>query len=275
MKAVIIEDEVVAAQSLQRLIVLVNGDIEVVALLKSIEESVEWFSTHANPDLVFMDIHLSDGSAFSIFDKVRIESPVIFTTAYDEYALKAFDVNSIDYLLKPINIKDLERAIRKYSFFSGVKTDNKIDGLNRSLSVVRAGNEDLIANMLSMFQKEFKVYKSNFLIPNKDKYIPLSVNDIAYIYSENKIARIVTIESRIFYDNNSLDEMQRQLDPSMFFRANRQFIISHQAVKDISVWFDSKLSVNLTVAVPEKIIVSRARVSELKDWYSSKKRSAL
>ena len=261
MKAVIIEDEVIAAQSLQRLIVQVNGDIEVVALLKSIEESVEWFSTHAIPDLVFMDIHLSDGSAFSIFDKVRIESPVIFTTAYDEYALKAFEVNSIDYLLKPINIKDLERAIGKYSLFSGVKVDNKVD--------------DLITKMLSMFQKDFKVYKSNFLIPNKDKFIPLSVNDIAYIYSENKMARIVTINNRNFYDNNSLDEMQRQLDPSMFFRANRQFIISHQAVKDISVWFDRKLSVNLTVAVPEKIIVSRARVSELKDWYGSKKRSAL
>ena len=255
MKAIIVEDETVAAQNLQRLIAQVNGNIEIVAVLQSIEESVEWFSAHPNPDLVFMDIHLSDGSSFSIFEKVKIHAPIIFTTAYDEYALKAFEVNSIDYLLKPVNIKDLERAIEKFSRFSGTKT----------------GNEDVIANMLSFFRKENTVYKSNFLIPHKDKYIPLSVNDIAYIFSENKIAKIVTLDSRTCYENNSLDEMQRQLDPSKFFRVNRQFIVSHQAIKDISVWFDSKLSVNLSVAVSEKIIVSRGRVSEFKDWYSGGK----
>jgi len=253
MKAVIVEDEIVAAQNLQRLIAQVNSNIEIVAVLKSIEESVEWFSTNPAPDLVFMDIHLSDGSSFSIFEKVKIAAPVIFTTAYDEYALKAFEVNSIDYLLKPINIQHLERAIEKFSRLSGTKNNH----------------EDVIANMLSMFRKEKTVYKSNFLIPHKDKYIPLSVNDIAYIFSENKSAKIVTFDKRTFYEHSSLDEMQRQLDPSKFFRANRQYIISHQAIKDISTWFDSKLSVNLLVDVPEKIIVSRARVTEFKDWYKS------
>jgi two-component system LytT family response regulator len=123
-----------------------------------------------------------------------------------------------------------------------------------------------------MFQKEKTAYKSNFLIPSKDKFIPLSVNDIAYIYSENKIAKIVTFDNRTFYENDSLDKMQQQLDPSKFFRANRQYIISHKAIKDISVWFDSKLSVNLVVDVPEKIIVSRTRVSEFKDWYTERKK---
>jgi len=254
MKAVIVEDEVIAAQNLQRLIAQVNSSIEIIAVLKSIEESVEWFSSNPNPDLVFMDIHLSDGASFSIFEKVKIQAPVIFTTAYDEYALKAFEVNSIDYILKPINLKDLERAIKKFSHFNKTKSSN----------------EDVIANMLSMFQKEKTVYKSNFLIPNKDKFIPLSVNDIAYIYSENKMAKIVTFDNRIYYENDSLDEMQRQIDPSKFFRANRQYIISHKAIKDISVWFDSKLSVNLLVDVPEKIIVSRTRVAEFKDWYMEK-----
>jgi len=253
MKAVIVEDEIVAAQNLQRLIAQVNSDIEILAVLQSIEESVEWFSANPNSDLVFMDIHLSDGSSFSIFEKVKIQAPVIFTTAYDEYALKAFEVNSIDYLLKPINVKNLERAIEKFSRL-GAKNSN----------------EDVIANMLSMFQKEKTVYKSNFLIPHKDKFIPLSVNDIAYIYSENKIAKIVTFDNRIFYENDSLEKMQRQIDPSKFFRANRQFIISHKAIKDISVWFDSKLSVNLVVDTPEKIIVSRTNVAEFKDWYSGK-----
>jgi two-component system LytT family response regulator len=254
MKAVIVEDEIIAAQNLQRLIAQANKDIEIIAILQSIEDSVEWFSLNPDPDLVFMDIHLSDGASFSIFEKVKIHAPVIFTTAYDEYALKAFEVNSIDYLLKPINSKDLERAINKFS------------QLNKS----QTGNEDVIANMLAMFKKEKEVYKSFFLIPYKDKFIPLSVNDIAYIYSENKTAKMVTFNNRTYYDNSSLDEIQRQLDPFKFFRANRQFIISHKAIKDISVWFDSKLSVNLTVDIPEKIIISRMRAGEFKEWYSGK-----
>ena len=251
MKAVIIEDEIVAAQNLRRLIAQVNSSVEIIAVLQSIEESVEWFSANPNPDVVFMDIHLSDGSSFAIFEKVRITAPVIFTTAYDEYALKAFEVNSIDYLLKPISIKNLERAIEKFNHWGGTKSSN----------------DDVIAKMLSMFQKEKAVYKSNFLIPHKDKFIPLSVNNIAYIYSENRSARIVTLDNRGFYENSSLDEIQRQIDPSKFFRANRQFIVSHQAIKDIAVWFDSKLMINLVVDTPEKIIVSRSRVAELKDWY--------
>jgi len=248
MKAIIIEDEIIAAQNLQRLIAQINRNIEVITVLKSISASVRWFSANPNPDLVFMDIHLSDGSSFTIFEKVKITAPVIFTTAYDEYALKAFEVNSIDYLLKPINIKELERAIDKFSRFSS--------------------NEEMIAQMLTLFKKEKKDYKSIFLIPHKDKYIPLSVNDIAYIYAENKMAKIVTFDNRTIHEFSSLDEIQRQIDPDKFFRASRQFIISHKAIKDISAWFDSKLSINLTVETPEKVIISRARASEFKDWYT-------
>jgi two-component system LytT family response regulator len=254
MKVVIVEDEIIAAQNLQRLITQANKDIEIIATLQSVEDSVEWFSVNPNPDLVFMDIHLSDGVSFSIFEKVKINAPIIFTTAYNEYALKAFEVNSIDYLLKPINSKDLERAINKFS----------------QINKVQSSNEDVIANMLAMFKKEKDVYKSFFLIPYKDKFVPLSVNDIAYIYSENKIAKMVTFDNRTYSENTSLDEIQRQLDSLKFFRANRQFIISHKAIKDITIWFDSKLSVNLTVDIPEKIIVSRVRASEFKDWYSGK-----
>ena len=251
MKAVIVEDEIIAAQNLQRLIAQVRSSIEIVAVLKSIEESVQWFSANPAPDVVFMDIHLSDGSSFSIFEQVKIRAPIIFTTAYDEYALKAFEVNSIDYLLKPINIQHLERAIEKFD--------------------AKGNNEDLIAKMLSMLKKEKPVYKSNFLISHKDKFIPLSVNDIAYIYAENKVAKIVTFDNRTHSEFSSLDELQRQLDPEKFFRATRQFIIAHKAIKDISVWFENKISVNLKVDVPEKIIVSRAKVSEFKNWYTEVK----
>jgi len=254
MKAVIVEDEIIAAQNLQRLISQINKDIEILTILQSVEDSIEWFSLNPSPDLVFMDIHLSDGPSFAIFEKVKIHAPIIFTTAYDEYALKAFEVNSIDYLLKPINSKDLERAINKFS------------RLNKAQST----NEDVISNMLAMFKKEKEVYKSFYLIPHKDKFIPLSVNDIAYIYSENKAAKMVTFDNRTYFENTSLDEIQRQLNPVKFFRANRQFIISHKAIKDITMWFDSKLSVNLSVDIPEKIIVSRMRASEFKDWYSGR-----
>jgi two-component system LytT family response regulator len=248
MKAVIVEDENVAALNLKRLIAQVSQKIEIVVVLESIEESVDWFTANPNPDLVFMDIHLSDGSSFTIFEKVKITAPVIFTTAYDEYALKAFEVNSIDYLLKPINIKELERAIEKFKRFNS--------------------NEEMIANMLTLFKKEKKDCKSMFLIPHKDKFIPLSVKDIAYIYAENKISKMVTLDNRTFHEFSSLDEIQRQIDPDKFFRASRQFIISRKAIKHISVWFAGKLSIHLTVETPEKIIVSRARASEFKEWYT-------
>ena len=252
MKAVIVEDELIAAQNLQRVIGQVADDIQVIAVLQSVEESVEWFSLNPTPDLVFMDIHLADGSSFGIFEKVQITSPVIFTTAYDEYALKAFEVNSIDYLLKPINVRNFERAITKY----------------RNLVQDKNTNTDAISNLLATFNKEKDAYKSHFLIPHKDKLIPLPVERIACFYIENKMAKIITTDNETFYMDSPLEDLYLQLDPSEFFRANRQYIVSHKAIKDISIWFGSKLSINLIVSVPEKIIVSKARVSEFKTWYT-------
>jgi len=252
MKAVIVEDEIVAAQNLQRIIGQLANDIEIIALLQSVEESVEWFSLNQAPDLVFMDIHLSDGSSFSIFDKVTISCPVIFTTAYDEYALKAFEVNSVDYLLKPINTKNFERAITKF----------------RSLTQSNSDNTDSLANLLASFKQAKEVYKSNFLIPVKDKLIPLAVDKIACFYTENKMVKIITNDNHSYHMDTTLEDLIHQLDPMQFFRANRQYIVSHKAIEDISIWFGSKLSINLAVEVPERIIVSKARVSEFKAWYT-------
>jgi len=253
MKAVIVEDEIVAAQNLQRIIGQLANDIEIIALLQSVEESVEWFTLNQAPDLVFMDIHLSDGSSFSIFEKVTINCPIIFTTAYDEYALKAFEVNSVDYLLKPINIKNFERAITKF----------------RSLSQSQTGSTESLANLLASFKQAKEVYKSNFLIPVKDKLIPLAVDKIACFYTENKMVKIITKDNQSYHMDTTLEDLIHQLDPMQFFRANRQYIVSHNAIKDISIWFGSKLSINMTVEVPEKIIVSKARVSEFKAWYTA------
>ena len=252
MKVVIVEDELVAAQKLERLISQSTDDIQVIAILQSVDESIEWFTLNTAPDLVFMDIHLADGSAFSIFDKVQISCPIIFTTAYDEYALKAFEVNSIDYLLKPINEKSFEHAMNKF----------------RNLAATKSYDTDMLANVLAAFKDTKKVYKSNFLIPHKDKFIPLAVDKIACLYTENKMVKIITSDNQTYTIDSSLEDMYAQLDPAQFFRANRQYIISHNSIKDVSIWFGSKLSVNLHVIVPEKIIVSKARVPEFKVWYT-------
>jgi two-component system LytT family response regulator len=252
MNALIIEDETVAAQALQALVRDVDPGIAIVAVLQSIDETVEWFQTCPAPDLAFMDIHLADGSAFSVFEKVKIPCPIIFTTAYDEYALKAFEVNSVDYLLKPISKKDLARAVDKY----------------RTFTFCRDANADLIDRLVESIKQKAATRKSHFLVPEKDKLIPLSVHDIACVYIDAKMVKAVTFTGRTYYLDMVLDDLMRQLDPALFFRANRQYIIAHRAVKDISLWFGGKLSINLHVAVPERIPVSKARVGEFKKWFA-------
>jgi two-component system LytT family response regulator len=252
MKALIIEDEIVAAQALQTLIRDIDPNITIVAILQSIDESIEWFHTCPPPDLVFMDIHLADGSAFCIFENTNIPCPIVFTTAYDEYALKAFEVNSVDYLLKPIDKKDLARAIDKYKNFPFHPN----------------ANSDWIHNLLENIKQETITYKSYFLVPEKDKLIPLPTHDIAYIYIDAKMVKAVMLDKCTRYLDMVLDDLMRQLDPTLFFRANRQYIIAHKAVKDISLWFGSKLSINLHIDTPERILVSKARAGEFKKWFA-------
>ena len=251
MKALIIEDEVLAAQSLQKLITEVAPDTEIIGVLQSIEESVAWFDENPMPDLVFMDIHLADGSSFAIFERTQITCPIIFTTAYDEYALKAFEVSSIDYLLKPINRNDLTRAMNKFNTLVGEK----------------ANNNNAIEILLQQIGMK-KSYKSCFLVPQRDKLIPLATSNIAYIYIEDKSVKTIALDEHVYYMSQTLDEIMNQLNPDDFFRANRQFIVSRKAIKDITVWFGNKLSLNLSVKVPEKIIISKAKVAEFKNWFS-------
>ncbi|MCL1942765.1 MAG: LytTR family DNA-binding domain-containing protein [Candidatus Azobacteroides sp.] len=249
MNSIIIEDETIAAQALQSLIEETAPDVKILTVLQSIDESVEWFHQNMMPDLVFMDIHLADGSSFSIFEEVKITCPIIFTTAYDEYALKAFKVNSIDYLLKPIDKKELEQAIYKFRHLSG----KEISG-------------ELINNLLQNIRQVKSAHKTHFLVSYKDKLIPLPVNEIAYIYIDSGSVKAVTFSDKPYYLDQTLDLLSEQLNPECFFRANRQYIIAHKAVKDASFWFAGKLSVNLTVPVPEKIVVSKAKVGEFKKW---------
>lgn len=249
MKALIIEDENMAAKALKKVLGEVSPETEILAVLDTIEDTVEWLEKNPMPDLMFMDIHLADGSSFAIFDQVDITCPVIFTTAYDEYALKAFEVNSIDYLLKPISREALERAMHKFHALSGKGIDQS--QLNALLEQLGTRSK----------------YKSCFLLPERDKLIPLPVNNIAYIFIDAKTVKMVSMESKSFYLSQTLDDLMSELDPKTFFRANRQFIISRHAVRDVSVWFGNKLAINLIVDTPEKIIVSKARVAEFKTWF--------
>ena len=251
MKVVIVEDEIVAASTLQRMVRGIRPDFEVLTVLQTVEDSVEWFSTHQSPDLVFMDIHLADGSSFSIFEKVAVDCPIVFTTAYNEYALEAFEVNGIDYLLKPINKLRLEHALAKFDHFS-----------------YKGESPDLIANLIATLNEKQNRYKTHFLIPHRDKLVPLAVDDFAYIISEFKVARVVVFDNKSYSLDYSLEELMKHLDPERFFRVNRQYVVSHRAIDDLSVWFGGKLSVNLNVPVEERIIVSKAKVPEFKAWFT-------
>jgi len=250
MKALIIEDEILSAQNL---IDILNeiGEIEVIDSLGSITASVLWFKNNPAPDLVFMDIHLADGSAFEIFNRVSITCPVIFTTAYDEYALKAFKVNSIDYLLKPVDFESLSNAIQKF----------------RTLSKGVDLNQDF-AGLIEAFHRKSD-YQTRFLIPGRaDKLIPVLTDDIACVYIENGITYLVKCDSMSFAMDITLDEVMLKLNPEKFFRANRQFIIARDAVRDIDLWFNKRLAINLKINLSERIILSRARTSEFKSWFT-------
>ena len=204
------------------------------------------------PDLIFMDIHLADGLAFEIFERTTIQSPIIFTTAYDEYALKAFQVNSIDYLLKPIDTQAVRNSIQKY------KTLNPL------------GDSNTEFKKLLTFFKQQSMYKTNFLITKKgDKITPLPTESIAYIYIDSGTIKAVTMDKLSFTLENTLDEIADMLNPSFFFRANRQYIISRMAIKDVDLWFNSRLAVNLKVVTPERIMISKERSRGFKSWLAS------
>ena len=247
MKLLIIEDETAAAQNLRSILKSVTPEAEVVETIDTVVDSVEWFENNPMPDLVFMDIHLSDGESFKIFKKVEITCPVVFTTAYDQYALKAFEVSSIDYLLKPINEQSVRRAVDKWMTLTGV---------------ARSEYSSRVDNMV----KQHSNYRSSFLVRFRDKLIPVSPEDIAYCYTSEEKVFAFGYNGERYPMEYTLEALQGMLSPVDFYRANRQFIIAREAVADISVWFGSRLSVNLKLDTPEKIVVSKARVPEFKQW---------
>lgn len=250
MNVLIIEDETAAAVNLKAILRSVVPDCNVINILESVEESVEYFNdkSQPSPDLVFMDIHLADGESFRIFDSVDIQVPIIFTTAYDEYALRAFKVNSIDYILKPIKEEDLRHAIDKFTRLGGIERN------------------EYKSRVDTMIEKSRRDSQRVFLVHYKDKIIPLSIDDVAFFYTSNEKVTAHTYTGERYIIDRTLEVLQSTLPEDEFFRANRQFIVARKAVKDIAVWFGSRLALNLTLDTPEKIIISKARVPEFKQW---------
>ena len=250
-RVIIVEDETAAAVNLRSMLASIDSNVEVLAVLESVEEAVEFFFSDVEADVVFMDIHLADGESFRIFQSVDINIPIIFTTAYDEYALQAFKVNSIDYILKPYKEEDLRRALDKLERLTvGERTTQK----DSREKMVREVHGDNMQTMLLRY---------------KDKLIPVTTDEVAFFYTSEERVTVTTLKGDCYPVDKTLESLSQQLSPEKFFRANRQFIVSRRAVKDIAVWFGSRLALNLTIETPERIIISKARVPEFKSWLQS------
>lgn len=249
MKALIIEDETTAANRLAKLIKEVDPSIEIVDQLDSIEASLNWFHQHPMPDLIFMDIHLADGASFEIFNHQKITKPIIFTTAYDQYALQAFKVNTVDYLLKPIKKLELEQAINKY-----VK-----------LHQANIINYTSLAN--SMPRDE---HNRRFLIRFGQNIKIVEFKDAAYFYTEDKITFIMTKEGKRYPIEPSLEKVEEMADPRAFFRINRQFIVNLEAIKEMYAYSKSRVKLLLDPAIDKETIVSTERSPVFKKWLLGK-----
>lgn len=246
MKVLIVEDETTAAESLAYMLGKIDTAIEIVGFSESVEQTVEILCGNQGIDLIFMDIHLSDGSAFAVFDKADVKTPIVFTTAYDQYALDAFKVNSIDYLLKPIKPAELRRAIEKYR----QRTPGELMSYLASMSALHESNR----------------YPTRIIIPVRDKLLPISVNDICYIYSTNRHTEIALKDTRKIALNKTLEQIEASLNPQHFIRANKQFIIAKDAIKELVTWFDSRLLVRMITETPEELYISKNNVAPFKKW---------
>lgn len=253
MKVIIIEDELAASDNLSYLLHSIDSTIEIVAVLDSVKSSVDYFSKPNDAELAFMDIHLADGISFEIFDKVKISIPVVFTTAYDQYALKAFKVNSIDYLLKPIDEEELSEAIDQF------KGQVKGGGMA----------EHQMKSLLDLVNVKTKTYKTTYLVSHRDQLIPIKTNDIAYFRIDTGIVKAISVDNQSYAVDSKLEDIEDELDSSQFFRANRQFIVKRDAIVNIKYYFNGKLIVNVNPTSDERIIVSKAKASEFKNWMNS------
>jgi DNA-binding LytR/AlgR family response regulator len=248
MNILIIEDEPHAATRIEKLITEIIPDVKIAGKIDTVKQAVRWFTEHAQPDLILLDVQLADGLSFEIFQQCDIKSPVIFTTAYDQYAMKAFKVNSVDYILKPVDKEELALAVKKLKATSGVN------------------NNELMHNINNAVQMLMKKYKTRFVIKVGEHLKTIEVQDIRYFFTQDKTSFCATAENRNFILDYSIEQLESLLDPQQFFRINRKYIVRSNAIQDIISYTNSRLRLVLKGSEDNNIIVARERVQEFKEW---------
>ncbi len=254
-KVLIVEDEERAAERLERLILQYDPSFEIVFKTDSVEGTVNYLQKEESIDLIFMDIQLADGISFMIFEQVNISIPVIFVTAYDTFAIRAFEVNSIDYLLKPLETNKLNNALEK---FKNLQSYYSKDGWTERLS-----------EFISNYNNPKVEYKSRFLVSKGDSLIPIQTEQVAYFQAEDKAVMLINLQNQRFFISYTLDQLESLLDPVNFFRANRQYLISLKSVTRVHNYFNSKLKLELNPLSGEDVIISREKAQSLKNWMNS------
>jgi DNA-binding LytR/AlgR family response regulator len=250
MNIVIIEDEPQAAQRLEKLVKELIPQAEILAKIDTVKNAVLWLKSNPPPDLVLLDIQLADGISFQIFEQCEVHSPVIFTTAYDEYALKAFKVNSIDYILKPVDKDELSHAFRK------------LKGMVRG----DADTRQMLDNIGQAVKRLMKKYKTRFVIKVGEHLKTIEVDQIQYFYSQDKATFCATQENRNFILDYTIEQLEDMVDPEQFYRINRKYIVRSNAIQDIISYTNSRLKLVLKGSSDNDVIVARERVQEFKDW---------
>jgi DNA-binding LytR/AlgR family response regulator len=248
MNAIIIEDEKLSAEHLAKLLKKVDPSISIIAKFDSVKKSIQEFKDGLKADLLFVDVHLADGLSFDIFSQISIDTPVIFTTAYNEYAIKAFEINSVDYLLKPIGIDELTRAVEKFK---------KLNGSNQAL---------VLENISNAYQGINKQYKNRFIVKIGDTISSIKTEDIFHFISEDGLVILITENGKRYVIDYTLDNLETLISPDLFFRINRKVIININSVQKVSSYFNSRLKINSGSLNDEDAVVSRERVNDFKKW---------
>lgn len=255
MKAIIIEDEQSAADNLKFLLQSVAPDIEIIESIETVSDAIAFFRHNKAYDLIFMDIHLADGNSFEIVKEVEPVAPIIFTTAYDQYAIQAFKLNSIDYLLKPIRELDLQNALLKF------KEKHK----KASVSAQQ------IDALMSLVNTQKKSYRSSFLVQKRDSFIPIASQAFAYFFIQDGVVRGTTKDKQTYSLNEKLEDLENELNPEEFFRANRQYLIQRSTIQSLETYFNGRLVLKLHPQAKEQVVVSKANASRLKAWLKDAK----
>ncbi|MFI5138005.1 MAG: LytR/AlgR family response regulator transcription factor [Sphingobacteriales bacterium] len=253
MRVIIIEDEIPAANRLEKMLQNGSVEIDIAAKLDSVESSVRYLQTAENIDLIFMDIQLADGLSFNIFDEIQVTTPIIFTTAFDQYALKAFKVNSIDYLLKPIDEDELKQAVEKFRQLNGKSKDNFSDKILKLVNDLNSGR-----------------YKERLLIKRGQQLSFLRTENIAYCYADGKLCFAIDFNDNKYLLEQNLSQLEEQLNPGKFYRVNRTLVVNIEAIQKVHIWFGGRLKPELVLKPTVETVVSRDRVNGFKEWLGGK-----